>query len=162
MRLAALFLAAVAGTAHTARVVTCGAGQNCTTILQDAIDTGGDNIVVRGNFTVRPIFLRSSDQTITFAPGAVVAALPGSFHGANDCLFTAHGVENVTVLGYGSQWTMRRRDYNDSGLYGHSEWRHGLSIMSSVDVRVRGVRISETGGDGIYVYGSVRVELTVG
>ena len=104
-----------------------------------------------GNFTVLPILLRSSGQTITFAPGSWVTAQPGAFHGLNDCLFSADGVENLTIIGYGATWAMRRRDYNDTAKYEHSEWRHALSIMSSDTVSVRGVHIAETGGDGVYL-----------
>ena len=51
-------LATIAGLA-AAHVVSCPAGANCTTVLQSAIDAGGDFTVV-GNFTVLPILLRSA------------------------------------------------------------------------------------------------------
>ena len=155
--------------------VTCGGGANCSAILQGAIDAGAD-FTVAGAFVVsQPLLLRSSHQTITFAPGSSVTAQRGAFHGKNDCLFAADNVEDLTILapaggddgmGVGNNnasaaavWSMQRADYANASLYAPSEWRHALSIMSSVRVAVRGLRIAETGGDGVYVYGSVGVEL---
>jgi hypothetical protein len=139
------------------KVVTCGAGDNCTAVLQAAIDAAVD-FTVEGTFEVTPIFLRSSGLTITFAAGSVVRAQAGAFHGATDYLFYADGVEDLTLEGHGARWEMRRADYNSSS-YAHSEWRHGLTISSCVRVRVSGLHISDTGGDGVYVYGSRDVEL---
>ena len=151
-------LAALRSLAVASTIVTCPAGANCTAILQSAIDAGGD-FTVAGNFTVLPIFLRSSGQTITFAPGSSVVAQAGAFHGLGDCLFSADGVEELTIIGYGATWAMRRHDYNGSSAYNHSEWRHALSIMSSDSIVVRGLHISETGGDGVYLALVSSVEL---
>jgi hypothetical protein len=154
-RLVGALLLAVAG---ASQVVTCPAGANCTAILQSAIDAGGD-MIVSGAFSVLPIALRRSDQTITFAAGSSVVALPGAFHDTSSCLFSMDAQENVTILGYGASWAMHRSDYNNSAEYAHSEHRHALSIISSVGVTVRGLHISETGGDGVYLVNSKTVEV---
>ena len=125
-----LLLCSVA--AHASDLLTCPAGANCTAILQSAIDAGGD-LTVSGTFVVLPIFLRHSHQTITFSPGSTVVAQPGAFKGSDDCLFYMDGVENVTILGYGASWAMHRSDYNNSGQYRHSEWRHALDSFRGND-----------------------------
>jgi hypothetical protein len=138
--------------------VTCGAGANCTAILQSAIDAGSD-LTVSGTFVVLPIFLRRNHQTITFTAGSRLVAQQGAFKGTSDCLFSMDAVENVTILGYGASWAMHRQDYNNSAGYSHSEHRHALSVISSTEVRVLGLHISETGGDGVYIYNSYTIEV---
>ena len=43
---------------------------------------------------------------------------------------------------------MRRADYSDPTKYIHSEFRMGLWLIDSVDIKVDNLRISDTGGDG--------------
>ena len=90
------------------REVSCAAGDNCTTVLQAAIDAGGD-LTVTGTFTVLPIWLRSSDQTLTFAPGSLVIAQRGAYHADADHMFNADGAHNVTINGYGARWMSEAR-----------------------------------------------------
>ena len=37
--------------------------------------------------------------------------------------------------------------------YAVSEWRHGLSLWWGVDITIRGLTISDTGGDGVLLGG---------
>ena len=90
-------------------------------------------------------------------------------------MFAVYVTTNVTISGYGATWRMRRSDYNDSAKYVHSEGRHGLNLLGTVDTVVEGLRIvtrtntsgswllgwphreclceqEETGGDGISVW----------
>lgn len=151
-------LACLLPAAAASRVVTCAAGANCTHILQSAIAAGGD-FTVAGNFTISSMINLPSSRTITFAPGSAVIAQRGAFHDPAVPFFYAHAVEDLTIVGYGARWIMQRRDYANASKYVHAEDRHGLSIMSSDGVRVRGLTISETGGDGVYVFHSRGVEL---
>ncbi|HAK94811.1 MAG TPA: hypothetical protein DCM87_07335, partial [Planctomycetes bacterium] len=45
---------------------------------------------------------------------------------------------------------MRRQDYTQPP-YDKAEWRHALSILSCADVRVTGLTLADSGGDGIYL-----------
>jgi hypothetical protein len=138
--------------------ITCDPhAQNCTSVLQASIDKGED-FAVGGQWVIGPIFLRRSSQSITFLSGSVIKAQEGLFHASYDCLVTVDAVNNVTVIGYGSSWSMRKADYVNSS-YSVSEHRHGLNILESTNIRVLGLHISETGGDGIYIYATDNLEL---
>ena len=56
-------------------------------------------------------------------------------------MFAVYVTANVTISGYGATWRMRRSDYNDSAKYVHSEGRHGLNLLGTVDTVVEGLRI---------------------
>ena len=124
-----------------------------TRALQAAIDSGARKLIV-GNmgqpWVVDKIQL-ASDQEIVFEKGAVVQAKRGAFKGKGDSLFTAKLKQNVILTGYGATLRMWRQDYDDPAQYEHAEWRHTLSICSCSNVKVRGLTLAESGGDGIYL-----------
>ena len=62
-----------------------------------------------------------------------------------------HDVSNVTIVGWGATWRMRRADYADNRTYTHSEWRAGLVLTHASDIHIVGLTITDTGGDGIYI-----------
>ena len=95
-----------------------------------------------------------SDQTLFFEPGSEIRAKPGCFMGTGDTLLTLQCVTNVTLSGYGAALRRRRDDY-DKPPYVHAEWRHALSIRSCRNIKVYGLTLAESGGDGIYL-GSMR------
>ena len=119
-----------------AAVIRCAAGQNCTTVLQSALDLGGE-VELRGVFTVRPVFIARPATVLRLARGALLRAEPGAFHGTGDCLVSIKAVGNVSVVGYGARLQMRRGDYANmsrpspgpNGVYSKSEHRHAISIM---------------------------------
>ena len=97
-----------------------------------------------------------SDQEIVFEKGVEILAKKGLFTGISDALFSLACVTNVTLRGKtGATLRMRRADY-DAPPYTHAEWRHVLNINSSVNIKVYGLTLAESGGDGIYL-GSARV-----
>ena len=106
---------------------------------------------------VGPLQLTRSHQRVTFLPGTLIYAASDSFHGKGDCLFRLMSTSNVTVVGYGATLRMRRKDYaktgsgKSNGRYSVSEFRHGLDIAGTTTLKIEGLRIEETGGDGIYV-----------
>ncbi len=140
---------------------------NATQCLQAALDTGASVVVVDNvvggqscAWVVEPVFLRSN-QEVVIEDGVVVRALPGSFKGVNDCLFTASGVTNLVLRGIGSATLRMERDaYTDRSAYQFSEWRHTLFIIDSANVRVSDLAFRHSGGDGIYVgRGSVDIDI---
>ncbi len=99
-----------------------------------------------------PLHVTRNNTRLLFAPGAQVVAKRGSFQGISDCLVSVYVSTNLTISGYGATLRMRREDYNNSALYLHSEGRHGLNLMGCRNCIVEGLRIEESGGDGISVW----------
>ena len=149
---------------------TCADPMDCTDDLQRAILAAHHPIgpgallvpLLPGGkpWIVRPIFLNVTDIHITFAPGVEVLAKRDQFHGMRDCLFAATLVRNVTLMGYGVTWRMRKADYHNKSAggarpYTKAEWRHGLQLHDTQDVVVAGLTITQTGGDGIDMGGVI-------
>lgn len=95
-----------------------------------------------------------SNQKIILNDGVVIQAKKGEFHGKNDALFGGSNLQNVTIEGSGKgtgKLRMQRADYDNSDLYTHSEWRHGISLRDCSNITLRNFSITETGGDGLYL-----------
>ena len=125
-----------------------------TAFLQAAIDSGARTVVVDKQdapWTVTPLTLRS-DLELVLEEGVEIVAKVGAFLPKGDCLMRAANVENLTIRGEGAGATLRMRkpEYWEAP-YEKSEWRHGISILSSKNVKIENLRIAETGGDGIYL-----------
>ena len=154
---------------HQQSTATCADPTDCTDDLQKAINaahhpTGPGALLVpqlAGGkpWIVRPIFLNVSDIHITFAPSVEILAMRDQFHGKHDCLFSASLVRNITLLGYGATWRMHKPDYQNKSIghtpYSKAEWRHGLQLHDTADVTVKGLLITQTGGDGIDMGGVI-------
>jgi hypothetical protein len=127
--------------------------EDATEALQAAIDSGAPKVVVenmgRPWIVSRTINLRSN-QEIVFEKGVIVEAKKGAFLGKGDCLFLAALQRNITIIGYGAVLRMRKLDYTQPP-YEKAEWRHALSIRSCENVRVFGLTLVSSGGDGIYL-----------
>lgn len=127
--------------------------EDATEALQAAIDSGAPKVVVenmgRPWIVSRTISLRSN-QEIVFEKGVIVEAKKGAFLGKGDCLFLAALQRNITIIGYGAVLRMRKLDYTQPP-YEKAEWRHALSIRSCENVRVFGLTLASSGGDGIYL-----------
>lgn len=126
--------------------------EDSTDALQAAIDSGARKLVVDNvgkPWIVRPITL-ASNQEIIFRDGVEVVAKRGEFRGRNDSLFTASARENITLTGCGATLRMHRTDY-DNPPYEKAEWRHVLNFRSCTNVKVYGLTLAESGGDGIYL-----------
>ncbi len=127
--------------------------EDATDALQAALNSGARKVIIGkmvSPWTVRPIEL-PSDIEVIFEEGVVVRALPGAYEDINDCLFRASGRKNIVLNGFGASLIMNKKDYQDETRYQFSEWRHAISLLSSANVTIKGLTISESGGDGIYV-----------
>ncbi|MBM4046257.1 MAG: right-handed parallel beta-helix repeat-containing protein [Planctomycetes bacterium] len=126
--------------------------EDSTRALQDAIHSGANKLIVEN--MGKPWFVDkiqlASDQEVFFEQGAVVQAKRGAFKGKADALFTAALRKNVTLTGYGATLKMWKQDYT-TPEYEKAEWRHVLSIRSSSNVKVHGLTLADSGGDGIYL-----------
>ncbi len=150
-------VAAVAdGTLKSARASWWGFdAEDATDCLQNAIRSGVPELIVDhvgADWIVhRPLQL-VSDQTIVFSDGVVVQAAKGKFKGRNDSLFEARGISGFSLVGQGKAvLRMHRDDYDDPELYEKAEWRHGIGLWDCRDVVLRGLTVTETGGDGLYL-----------
>ncbi len=126
---------------------------DATAALQAAIDSGVPKLIVDNvgqTWITRPLFA-ASNQEIVFEKGVVVEAKKGEFHGGNDSLLTVRERENVTLTGYGAVLRMHRADYDDPKQYKKAEWRMVLNILSSKNIKVYGLTLALSGGDGIYL-----------
>jgi hypothetical protein len=125
---------------------------DATKALQAAINSGAERVIVDnvgGPWIVEPITLKG-DQEIVFEKGVEVVAKQGAFKGTGDCLFTADLKQNLTLTGYGATLRMHRSDYAGPD-YKKAEWRHVLQLKSCTNVRVLGLTLAESGGDGVYL-----------
>jgi len=124
-----------------------------TDILQKALDSEYHTIVIPvkpGPWITRPLFINRDNITIIFEKGAQLIAKRGSYRGRGDSLLSIDGVQNISIDGYGGIIRMWRDDY-DKKPYEHSEWRSGIKILSSDNIKIAGLTIQGTGGDGIYI-----------
>lgn len=146
--------AVLAGTQKTAYAAWWGfQSEDSTAALQGAIDSGAEKVIVEemGKPWIVTGIRLASDQEIVFEKGVTIEARRGAFRSKGDSLFTASGKKNITLRGYGATLRMWREDYADPEKYEKSEWRHALSIRSCSGVRVLGLTIADSGGDGIYL-----------
>ncbi len=127
--------------------------KDSTGALQAAISSGVPKLVVdkmAGPWIVTPITL-VSNQEIVFAEGVVILAKRGEFKSGGASLFTAANRENLTLSGYGATWRMWRDDYANPELYSKAEWRMCLALGGCTNVKILGLTLTESGGDGIYL-----------
>lgn len=128
---------------------------DATTAFQAAIQSSFDTIIIdkqAANWNVAGNhFADINDKTIIFQPGVVLRALPGRFSGLNQCLFRLSRCNNITLIGYGATFIMNKAEYV---ALGDSEYRHTLSINNSTNIRILGLTLRDSGGDGIYVGGA--------
>ncbi|MBD3291383.1 MAG: hypothetical protein GF393_00555 [Armatimonadia bacterium] len=127
--------------------------EDSTEALQAAINSGASTLIVEkmgSPWIVTPITL-ASNQEIIFEEGVEVLAKRGEFKGRGDSLFTARDIENVTLRGYGATFRMWQEDYANPDLYDPAEWRMALALRGVTNVRVYGLTLRDSGGDGIYL-----------
>ncbi len=126
--------------------------EESTRALQAAIDSGAEKVLVEkmpGPWIVDRIRL-AGNQELVFEKGVVVLAKKGAFHGGTDSLFNAWNKSNLKLTGYGATLQMRRADYAGRE-YTKAEWRHVLNIHGCTNVVIRGLTLTESGGDGIFL-----------
>lgn len=126
--------------------------EDSTRFVQAAINSGAQRVVISNmgqDWVITPITL-AGDQEIFLEPGVVVSAKKGAFHGTHDSLFKAMDKSNITIGGYGATLKMQKQDYM-SDAYKKAQWRSAIYIESGTNVRIYGLTIRDTGGDGVYL-----------
>ncbi len=141
------------GSLKTANASWWGFDENdATASLQAAIDSGAETVVVPNmgkDWVVRPISL-AGGQEVIFENGTVVTAKKGEYKSGNDCLFRASEKTGIVLRGYGAVLRMQKDDYM-TPAYSKAEWRMVLCINSCTNVKVLGLTLKDSGGDGIYL-----------
>ncbi len=125
-----------------------------TAALQAAFDSKAKRITIpyMGRpWVVRPLALRSN-QEVDIAPGVIILAKRGEFQDLQDSLLVARNISNVTIRGYGATLRMWKHDYQNPP-YKKGEWRMGIEIQGSRNVRIEGLHVENTGGDGFFIDG---------
>lgn len=127
---------------------------DATEALRSAILSDFDTVVIDRQATDWVIgslhFSGVDDKTLIFEPGVVVRAKAGAFADPDACLFRFFNSDNLALIGYGAELRMNRAEYAERN---DSEYRHALSLWSCRNVRVSGLTLAESGGDGIYIGG---------
>ena len=141
-----------------------------TDALHAAFSSGAARLTidsVKGQpWLVRPLVLANvSGLHIALAAGVTVLAKRDEFHGLDDCLLRIANVNGVVVSGGpGSSLSMRRDDYAVPSRgscpscrpYRKAEWRMGIWLDASAhNVRLEKLHVTDSGGDGLFVYGAV-------
>ena len=125
-----------------------------TPFIKAALSSGAKRVVfdkVDGPWLTLPLAVeRANGLEILFEPGVELVARRGAFKGVRDALLVIRDSRGVKISGSGAVLRMWRGDYM-AAPYERGEWRHALSLQKSSDVSVCGLRLEESGGDGIYV-----------
>lgn len=127
---------------------------DATSAFQNAILSDADTVIVdlqSADWIVGPNrFYDLQDKVIIFQSGVVLNAKPGAFPDNGDCLISLVRANNVKIIGYGAVLKMRKAEY---AALDDGEWRHALAVNNSSNIEVYGLKIMDSGGDGLYVSG---------
>lgn len=127
---------------------------NATAAFQAAVLSPYDTVVIdlqAADWNVGPsTFFGLTGKTIVFQPGVKLRALPGAFPAINDCLFRLAHAQQVAVIGYGAEFVMDKAEF---AALNDSEFRHSISLYNCASITIRGLTLTQSGGDGIYIGG---------
>jgi hypothetical protein len=125
---------------------------NATTAFVNAINSSYDTIVVDlqvSDWIIQPTnFYSLNNKTIIFQNGVNLIAKPGAFSNIYACLMTMYECNNVNIVGYGAKFIMQKSEYI---VYNNSEHRHCIQLISCNFINVYGLKLMDSGGDGIIV-----------
>lgn len=142
------------GKTQTARAEWWGYNsKDCTESLQRALNSGVKKLIISKQaspWLTRKTLVLPSNIEIIFEDGAEIKAAEGCFKGIVDCLLKARSRKNIILRGKGIL-TMRKADYHNPKKYKSSEHRHTLGLYSSENIKIDGLTMQKSGGDGIYV-----------
>lgn len=142
--------------------------EDSTESLQAAINSGAKKLIIpkmTTDWIIRPIKL-VGDQEVVLEEGVSVVAKRGEYRGGGDSVFTATGISNLKIRGYGATVRMQKEDYIVGSVLDHlgwqrwfgpykkAEWRMALAIRGCTDVEILGLKLCDSGGDGIYIDGA--------
>lgn len=135
---------------------------DATEAIEAALCTGRNVFVpnMGTDWIIKPITLHRSNQELLFESGVVVTAKKGEFLGTTDSLFSASGKRDISITGYGATFRMWKDDYTQDP-YPTAQWRTGLAVSDCENVTIKGLKIESTGGDGIYLGGTLNRNVVI-
>ena len=125
---------------------------DATDYLQAALSSKAKKVTIdapMGTWYTRPLRGRSNLELV-IPRGVTLMAKRGEYKRQGDTLLTFRMADNVKLTG-GGELKMWFEDYTNKTIYGWSEWRHELSLLSASHVTVENLTLSDSGGDGIYL-----------
>lgn len=137
--------------------------EDATEALQAAILSGAKRVIVPNlgrDWVVKPIRL-APNLELVLEPGVVITAKRGEYTGKTDSVFTAQDVVHFSLDSYGAVIRMQKLDYVVGkvsiefgwdrwfGHYERAERRMALALRGCENVRIYGVTLRDSGGDGI-------------
>jgi len=129
--------------------------QNATKCLQAAFDSDAETVIidqVGAEWLAGRLYIKRDNLTIVFAEGVTLRALPGAFPKRPDAFIAVTGRKNITFIGQkDSQVTMNKEEYRQIDARFQGGHRHAFRLMNNDGVTFRGMTITSSGGDGIYV-----------
>ena len=124
-----------------------------TRFIRKALASGVRRIILDrqdGPWVSMPLRLGSNTELV-LEPEVVLLAKRGEYRGKRDSLMEIQGATNVILRGgIGSTLRMWRCDYV-APPYEKAQWRAALRITHSRNVCVEGLRMEQSGGDGITI-----------
>lgn len=119
-----------------------------TSFLELALTAStADTIVidnVGNDWITGPLAVERSNFTLIIEPGVVIRALPGAYD-TFDSLLSIFDKEEIKIVGYDAKIVMNKQEYIDLN---DGEFRHGVRMGSARNVRIEGLTVEDTGGDG--------------
>lgn len=127
--------------------------KDATKAFKSAIESANDTIVFDKNiWNIGPINLNNiSNKTIIFESGVMVQALPDKFKATNASLLKMINCNNIEIIGCGAEFKMNKEEYIK---YNDSEHRMSMALYGVSNVKIKGLSINGSGGDGIYISSS--------
>jgi polygalacturonase len=150
--------------------------EDATDAVQAAIDSGAATVTIPNlgqDWIVRPLRL-AGNQELILEQGVVIVAKRGEYRGRRDSVFAAQDVDNLIIRSEGATVRMQKEDYIAGlvltetgsnrwfGQYEKSEARMCLALRGCSNVRVEGLKLADSGGDGIYIDGSRKAPCCTG
>lgn len=147
-----IILLSVTANGQSVRVSEYGYNEfDATPYLKQALYSENDTIIIdkqKSDWVITPTILKDiKNKVIVMESGITLTAKSGSFLNKSDCLLKLVNCSGIEIEGNGALLKMNKEDYTDG------EWRHGISILKSQNINIKNIRISNSGGDGIYING---------
>jgi hypothetical protein len=122
---------------------------DATDALRAAVAANVDSLIIDNQgspwVTGQLFFQNKINYTIIIEPGVVIKARSG--YGFYDCVFNFNQTNtNIVMIGYGATIQMLRGTYTDG-----SQFRHCILLSGTNGFQVYGVKLIDSGGDGISI-----------
>jgi hypothetical protein len=145
--------------AYSSSVLASSFGFNATdatNALKNAVQSSNDTIIVdlqNSDWNVTPCkFFNLSNKTIIFQPKVRVKAIFGAFNPIYSCLLEFVNCSQLQLIGYDAELVMNKAEY---AALNNSEFRHCLAFTNVSGLSIKGLKLKDSGGDGIYIGGEI-------